>query len=57
MFKHLLAAAMGNPAFTWGGTMGAVPSAEGDPVRAAYLDALRKADKGDPAPLVAFARS
>jgi Fic-DOC domain mobile mystery protein B len=53
----LLAAAIGSSAFTWGGTMGAVSTAEGDPVRAAYLDALRKADNGDLAPLVAFARS
>jgi Fic-DOC domain mobile mystery protein B len=53
----LLAAAMGNSTFTWGGTMGTVPTAGGDPVRAAYLDALRKADNGDLPPLVAFARS
>ncbi len=53
----LLIVAMGGPAFSWGGAADTMPTAEGDPVRAAYLDALRKADRGDLPPLVAFARS
>jgi Fic-DOC domain mobile mystery protein B len=53
----LLVAATGGAAFTWGGTAGAMPIAEADLDRAAYLDALRRADRGDLAPLVAFARA
>jgi Fic-DOC domain mobile mystery protein B len=53
----LLVVAMGGTAFSWGGAAAAMPTAEGDPIRSAYLDALRKADRGDLPPLVTFARS
>ena len=53
----LLIREMGGQAFTWGGGGGVMPTADGDPVRTAYLDALRHADRGDLQPLVAFARS
>lgn len=53
----LLITTMGGSSFTWGGGAGVMPTAHGDPVRSAYLDALRRADRGDLQPLVAFARS
>jgi Fic-DOC domain mobile mystery protein B len=57
LMADLLIVAMGDTTFSWGGTAAALPTADGDPVRAEYLDALRKADRGDLPPLVAFARS
>lgn len=48
-----LAVALGRPIFTWGG--GADLTAKSD-TRANYLKALKTADEGDFAPLVAFAR-
>lgn len=53
----LLARASGTTVFSWGGGTDATLTADGDPVRAAYLAALRAADNGDLRPLVAFARS
>jgi Fic-DOC domain mobile mystery protein B len=53
----LLARAVGGPPFTWGGGSGAMGTTTGDPVRAAYLSALRAADRGELGALVAFARS
>ena len=53
----LLARALGRGAFTWGGASGPLATAEPDPVRAAYLAALRAADRGHLEVLVAFARS
>lgn len=49
--------ATGGTAFTWGGTLSAMSTQTRDPSRTAYLEALRSADRGDSAPLVAFARS
>lgn len=49
-----LAVALGRPSFTWGG--GAELEAKSD-TRDLYLSALRKADAGDFADLIAFARS
>jgi Fic-DOC domain mobile mystery protein B len=57
LMADLLVVAMGGTAFSWGGTAAAMPTADGDRVRADYLDALRKADRGDLPPLVSFARS
>jgi len=49
----LLALALGRPRFSWGGSRLADPS----DVRSTYINALRKADGGDPSDLIAFARS
>ncbi len=44
---------LGGERFTWGsGNLVAIPE-----LRRRYLDALRAADRGDVAPLLAFARS
>jgi Fic-DOC domain mobile mystery protein B len=53
----LLIAAMGSEQFSWGQTAEPMPTTQHDPVRGAYLDALRRADRGDLSPLIAFARS
>lgn len=50
----LLCAQWGRPAFTWGG--GANLAGGGD-ARVAYIDALRRADRGDLEPLLKFVRS
>jgi|SRR5947209_6290044 len=49
----LLLRALGQPAFTWGGSSLDVEGA----IRSAYIDALRAADAGDFALLAAFVRS
>lgn len=49
----LLATQLGRPRFTWGSANLEEPQA----TRAAYVAALRKADRHDIAPLLAFARS
>lgn len=48
-----LARALDRPSFSWGAGRGETT----DALRRAYLDALRSADRDDPGPLVAFARS
>ena len=48
-----LARALDRPPFSWGAKRGDT-TAE---LRKAYLDALRSADRGDPGPLIVFARS
>ena len=57
LVADLLAHACDVESFSWGGATGAMPTAEGDPVRTAYLEALRAADRGDLEQLVRFARS
>lgn len=57
LVADLLARASGAREFSWGGSETAMPTEDGDPVRTAYLTALRAADNGDPRPLVRFARS
>ena len=49
----LLAIVSGRPRFSWGGSRLEDPGE----VRSAYINALRKADGGDPEDLIAFARS
>jgi Fic-DOC domain mobile mystery protein B len=49
----LVEKALAQPVFTWG----SVTLSHKGTARSAYLDALRSADKGDVAPLLAFARS
>ncbi|HRF80866.1 MAG TPA: mobile mystery protein B [Flavobacteriales bacterium] len=51
LFADLLTVALGAPLFTWG-TQTDMPD-----VRERYFEALRKADRGDIAPLIRFARS
>lgn len=48
-----LVRALGGPPFSWGAHRGGSTEA----LREAYLDALRSADRDDPGPLIAFARS
>jgi Fic-DOC domain mobile mystery protein B len=48
-----LARALDRPPFSWGANRGDSTEA----LRQAYLDALRSADRGDPGPLIVFARS
>lgn len=50
----LLLAQWGRPSFTWGSGANLV---DGGSARAAYIDALRKADQGDLEPLRKFGRS
>lgn len=50
----LLCAQWGRPAFTWGG---GANLAEGGIARVAYIDALRRADRGDLQRLQKFVRS
>lgn len=51
LFADLLAVAMGKTYFTWGAY------SEMPDVRERYFEALRKADRGNMKPLIAFARS
>lgn len=44
---------LGRPVFTWGGASGT----KGRDIRKEYLSAVKKADEGDPTPLIIFARS
>ena len=53
MMADLLAQQLGARPFSWGGR----DLAEASAVRSKYLAALRRADKHDLAPLLAFARS
>jgi len=53
MMADLLVQQLGRPPFSWGGRSLNETSA----LRAAYIDALRRADRGDPASLMAFARA
>lgn len=53
LMADVLIRLQGRPEFTWGG---ADIVAQGD-IRKGYIDALRVADKGDIAPLLAFART
>jgi Fic-DOC domain mobile mystery protein B len=53
LMADLLAMQAGRPAFSWGGGRLASTSE----LRTAYITALRKADGGDMAPLLEFARS
>lgn len=51
LLADVVASSLGRPLFTWGANM------EMPDVRDRYLNALRKADRGDIVPLIAFARS
>jgi fido (protein-threonine AMPylation protein) len=53
----LLIRAMGGDSFTWGGPGDGILVNNRDPVRAAYLSALKRADAGDLRPLAEFARA
>lgn len=54
LLADLLAIKLGHPRFTWGMKQDLYKST---PIRKQYIDALRRADRGDYAPLIAFARS
>ena len=53
MAADYLVAGLDRPSFTWGAGLDVTT----DDLRAAYRDALRQADEGDVAALLAFARS
>ncbi|MFA6526871.1 MAG: Fic family protein [Candidatus Babeliales bacterium] len=54
LLADLLIAQRGRPRFSWGAAHDLYAST---PIRKKYIDALRSADRGDYAALLAFARS